>query len=136
MRRLHDTLSARRGYRGDDWHNDFEYIERGTSRVLTHGHDIALLSLGPIGNEAADAIDELAEEGISVEHIDLRFAKPLDEAMLRRVWNEFDKIVTAENGVVAGGVGSAVLEFFSSLPGKRLPQSSATGPARPIHRAR
>ena len=104
------------GYRGDDWHNDFEYIERGTSRVLTHGHDIALLSLGPVGNEAAAAIDELAEEGISVEHIDLRFAKPLDEAMLRRVWNEFDKIVTAENGVVAGGVGSAVLELFSSLP--------------------
>lgn len=104
------------GYRGDDWHNDFEYIERGTSRVLNRGRDMALLSFGPIGNEAADAIDELAEEGISVEHIDLRFAKPLDETMLTRVWSEFDKIITVENGIVAGGVGSAALEFFSSLP--------------------
>lgn len=107
------------GYRGEEWRNEFEMIERGKSRTLHSGNQAALLSFGPIGNEAADAIDELAEEGYSIEHVDLRFAKPLDTDMLNDIWSRFDKIMTLENGVINGGVGSAILEHFSTLEQNR-----------------
>ncbi len=107
------------GHCGDEWHNDFAYIAPGTARLLREGDDVAVLSFGPIGHQAAEAADELAQEGISVHHVDLRFAKPLDHDMLSRVWDKFDKIITLEDGVAAGGIGSACLEFFSSLPSHR-----------------
>ena len=103
-----------KGVLGDGWRNPFETVEIGRSRLLREGTDIAFLSLGSVGNRAAEAIAQAEREaGVSVMHVDLRFAKPLDEAMLHEVGRCFRKVITLEDGVIAGGVGSAVLEFFA-----------------------
>lgn len=96
-----------------DWRQPFEAVPIGKGRILTEGSDMALLSLGHVGNFAAKAVRQAGQEGISVEHIDLRFAKPLDEELLHRVGQKFDRVITVEDGVIAGGAGSAVLEFMS-----------------------
>ncbi len=93
-----------------DWRVPLEAIEVGRARILREGTDVALLSLGAIGNNAAEAAARA--EGISVLHADLRFAKPLDEALLHRVGRDFRHVITVEDGVAAGGVGSAVAEFM------------------------
>lgn len=97
-----------------DWRQPMEAIPIGKGRLLQDGTDIAVLSLGNVGNFATQAIEKAETQGISVEHIDLRFAKPLDEELLHRVGRKFKKIITVENGVVSGGVGSAVLEFMNA----------------------
>lgn len=94
----------------------FERIEVGKGRTLAEPAEaqIAILSIGAIGTEARAAVVALAEEGIAVAHYDLRFAKPLDTAMLDRIASRgYRAVVTVEDGVIAGGVGSAVLEYFS-----------------------
>ncbi len=96
-----------------DWRCPMEEIEIGKGRKLKEGKDIALLSIGPIGNIAAKAIRKAEESGLSIAHYDLRFAKPLDTELLHEVGKNFKKIVTVEDGVVKGGVGSAVLEFMA-----------------------
>lgn len=90
-----------------------EMLEIGKAEVLREGSDVALLSLGHTALDGAEAAERAAQEGVSVCHIDLRWAKPLDEQMLHRVGREFSKVVTVEDGVVGGGVGSAVLEWFA-----------------------
>lgn len=90
-----------------------EMLEIGRAEVLREGSDVALLSLGHTALDGAEAAEMAAQEGVSVCHIDLRWAKPLDEQMLHRVGREFSKVVTVEDGVVGGGVGSAVLEWFA-----------------------
>lgn len=90
-----------------------EMLEIGKAEVLREGGDVALLSLGHTALDGAEAAERAAQEGVSVCHIDLRWAKPLDEQMLHRVGREFSKVVTVEDGVVGGGVGSAVLEWFA-----------------------
>lgn len=90
-----------------------EMLEIGKAEVLREGSDVALLSLGHTALDGAEAAEMAAQEGVSVCHIDLRWAKPLDEQMLHRVGREFSKVVTVEDGVVGGGVGSAVLEWFA-----------------------
>ncbi len=90
-----------------------EMLEIGKAEVLREGSDVALLSLGHTALDGAEAAERAAQEGVSVCHIDLRWAKPLDEQMLHRVGREFNKVVTVEDGVVGGGVGSAVLEWFA-----------------------
>ncbi|MBR1889992.1 MAG: 1-deoxy-D-xylulose-5-phosphate synthase [Alloprevotella sp.] len=97
-----------------DWHCPLEAVEVGRGRLLHKGTDMAVLSFGPIGNVAADAIRQIeAEKGVSVAHYDLRFAKPLDADLLNEVASRFDRVLTIEDGALQGGVGSAVLEFFS-----------------------
>lgn len=96
-----------------DWRNDMQILPIGKGRKLREGHDIAVLSLGPIGNEAIKAIDQVEPEGISVAHYDMIYLKPLDEALLHEVGRKFKRIITIENGVIAGGLGSAVLEFMA-----------------------
>ena len=96
-----------------DWKCPLELIPVGTGRLLHEGTDIALLSLGAIGNLAADAVAEAEQRGISVAHYDMRFLKPLDASILHTVGQRFKKVITLENGVVSGGLGSAVLEFFA-----------------------
>lgn len=90
-----------------------EMLEIGRAEVLREGSDVALLSLGHTALDGAEAAERAAQDGVSVCHIDLRWAKPLDEQMLHRVGREFSKVVTVEDGVVGGGVGSAVLEWFA-----------------------
>ena len=114
-----------------DWKNPMEEIKTGTGRKLKDGDDIAVITIGPIGNDAAKVIAELEAEGkeqceasdegkeqcegkpLSIAHYDLRFLKPLDNKLLEEVGKKFKHIVTIEDGVRNGGMGSAVLEWMS-----------------------
>lgn len=98
-----------------DWKCPLEKIEIGKGRKLKEGKDLAVLSIGTIGNSAADAIAQVEAENpdISVAHYDLRFVKPLDGQLLEEVAARFSRIITVEDGAVTGGVGSAVLEYMS-----------------------
>ena len=84
----------------------------GKAEILREGGDVALLSLGHTALDGALAAERAAEEGIEVCHIDLRWAKPLDEEMLRWVADNFKRVVTVEDGVLNGGVGSAVADWM------------------------
>ena len=95
-----------------DWRCPFEEIKVGTGRKLKDGTDVAVLSIGPIGNNATRAIAELGDS-VSVAHYDMRFLKPLDESILDEVGRKFKYIITVENGVRNGGMGSAVIEWMS-----------------------
>lgn len=97
-----------------DWRCPLEEVPVGKGRCLKEGSDLAVITIGPIGNTAAKAIAQ-AEAGryVSIAHYDLRFLKPLDEQLLREVGEKFDRIVTVEDGVREGGMGSAVLEWLS-----------------------
>lgn len=94
-----------------DWRCPFEEIKVGTGRKLRDGNDVAVLTIGPIGNDVAEVIDGIKE--LSVAHYDMRFLKPLDEDILHEVGKKFHHIVTVENGVRKGGLGTAVLEWMS-----------------------
>ena len=118
-----------------DWRKPMEEIKTGTGRKLKDGDDIAVLTIGPIGNDAAKAIAELEAEykeqcaasdeskeqcedcsegkPLSIAHYDMRFLKPLDNSLLEEVGKKFKHIVTIEDGVRNGGMGSAVLEWMS-----------------------
>lgn len=102
------------GRLGDDWQCPLEEVKVGTGRKLKDGADLAVLTLGPLGTEAAKAIEEVEQKtGRSIAHYDMRFLKPLDEALLAEVAQKFRCIVTVEDGVRAGGFGSAVLEWLA-----------------------
>ena len=97
-----------------DWRCPLEEIPVGTGRRLKDGKDLAVISIGPIGNTVARAIVRAeAEKGLSIAHYDLRFLKPLDEKLLHEVGQRFTRIVTVEDGVRIGGMGTAVLEFMA-----------------------
>lgn len=95
------------------WRTPFEKIEIGKGRKVREGEDIAILTIGHIGNYATESCKMLELEGIQAAHYDLRFVKPLDEALLHEVFNKFDKVITVEDGCLQGGMGSAVLEFMA-----------------------
>lgn len=97
-----------------DWHCPLGPVEVGKGRVLKEGTDIAVITIGPIGNIAKEAIQK-AEKilSCSIAHYDLRFLKPLDEAMLHQIGKKFHRILTIEDGVLKGGMGSAILEFMA-----------------------
>lgn len=94
-----------------EWRTPFERIQIGKGRKVRNGKDLAIISIGHIGNIALEAAEMLEKEGISAAVYDARFAKPLDENMLREVFQQFDRIITVEDGCMMGGFGSAVLEF-------------------------
>ena len=97
-----------------DWRCPLEEIPVGTGRRLKDGKDLAVISIGPIGNTVARAIVRAEQEkGLSIAHYDLRFLKPLDEKLLHEVGQRFTRIVTVEDGVRIGGMGTAVLEFMA-----------------------
>ncbi len=91
----------------------FEAIEIGKGRKLKDGEGVALLTFGHPGNFAAEAIRNVKAEGLNPAHYDMRFAKPIDEAMLHEVFAKFNKIITVEDGTVVGGFGTAILEFMA-----------------------
>lgn len=97
-----------------EWRTPFKAIEIGTGRKLKDGEEIALLTLGHPGNFAAAAIRELISDGIRPAHYDMRFVKPLDEALLHEICQCYPKLITVEDGTVKGGFGSAVLEFMAA----------------------
>ena len=101
-----------------DWHCPLEEIPVGKGRCLREGSDVAVITIGPIGIQAAQAIEEISQlptsnSPLSVAHYDLRFLKPLDEELLTTIGRRFQKIITIEDGVRNGGMGSAVLEWMS-----------------------
>ena len=96
-----------------NWKNTMQSIPIGKGRKLREGQDIALLSIGTIGNNAAKAIAEATAKGISVAHYDMLFLKPIDQELLKEVAENFKHIITLENGVIKGGLGSAVLEYLA-----------------------
>lgn len=97
-----------------DWKCQFEKIPVGKGRLLKDGNDMAVISVGPIGYKAKKAIAKAEEcSSISIAHYDLRFVKPLDKDMLDSIGKKFKKILTIEDGILAGGAGSAIMEFMS-----------------------
>jgi 1-deoxy-D-xylulose-5-phosphate synthase len=96
-----------------EWKTEMKEMPIGKGRKLKDGEGIAILSFGHPGNFAASAIRELRNDGINPAHYDIRFVKPLDEALLHEVFGKFDKIVTVEDGTIVGGFGSAILEFMA-----------------------
>ena len=100
-----------------DWRCPLEAVEVGTGRKLRDGDDVAVLTIGPIGNEVEEILRETRNEergaNLSIAHYDMRFLKPLDESILHEVGRKFRRIVTIEDGVRNGGFGSAVLEWMS-----------------------
>ncbi len=95
-----------------EWKTPMRKIKIGTGRRLKSGSDLAIISIGPIGHKATAAIKELASEGLNVAHYDIRFVKPLDEILLHEIFTKFEKLITIEDGVIQGGMGSAVIEFM------------------------
>lgn len=98
-----------------DWRCPLEKIEVGTGRRLKEGRDIAVLTIGPVGNDAAAAIKEIEEESAhtAVAHYDMRFLKPIDGQLLTEIGQRYKEIITVEDGVRQGGMGSAVMEWMS-----------------------
>jgi 1-deoxy-D-xylulose-5-phosphate synthase len=98
-----------------DWRCPFEEIPIGKGRKLHDGDDIAILSIGPMGNNVTEAMARLAQEASapSIAHYDMRFLKPIDEDILEEVGQKFSRIITVENGAKKGGLGSAVLEWMN-----------------------
>jgi 1-deoxy-D-xylulose-5-phosphate synthase len=95
-----------------EWRTPMHEITIGTGRKIAEGEDVAILTLGHVGNFAVEACARLHKQKIRPAHFDMRFAKPLDEAMLHEIFASFTKIITVEDGCIQGGFGSAVLEFM------------------------
>lgn len=94
-----------------EWRTPMQELEIGKGRSLIEGNDIAILSIGPIGNEALKAIRKCTTRSVAL--YDMRFLKPIDTDLLHNVFCKFNKIITLEDGSVIGGLGSAVLEFMA-----------------------
>ncbi len=97
-----------------EWKTAMKEIKIGTGRKLKDGKDIAILTFGHPGNFAAAAIRELKNDGLNPGHYDMRFAKPLDETLLHEACQQYEKLVTVEDGTIEGGIGSAILEFMAT----------------------
>ena len=96
-----------------NWRTPMEEIKIGTARKIKEGEELAILTIGHIGNYAVEVCENLEARGINIAHYDMRFAKPLDEEMLHEVFAQFKKIITIEDGCIQGGLGSAILEFMA-----------------------
>lgn len=97
-----------------DWKKPLQEITIGTGRKLRDGDELAILSIGHTGNLVQQAIEKLDANGIQVGHMDMRFVKPIDQALLHDVFKRYKKIITVEDGTIVGGFGSAVLEFMAA----------------------
>ncbi len=97
-----------------DWEQKFEEVTVGEGRQISDGNDLAILSIGHAGNFVAQAVEILKSENVQCAHYDMRFVVPLDQAILKDVEARFHTIVTVEDGVVDGGFGSAIVEYFAT----------------------
>lgn len=96
-----------------DWKNEMKEIPVGKGRKLKDGTKVAVLTIGPIGNVASQAISKAAEKGVDAAHYDMIFLKPLDNELLEEVAGHFNKIITLEDGTICGGLGTAVTEWMN-----------------------
>ena len=111
----------------------------GRGERLRDGHEACVLTIGPVADEAASAIDSLAVRGHSIAHYDMVFAKPLDETIMREVAEKGLPVITVEDGIASGGMGSAVVEWLAdhdyTLPVRRVgPDGHGLQGALPIVR--
>ncbi|WP_420388159.1 1-deoxy-D-xylulose-5-phosphate synthase [Roseivirga sp.] len=97
-----------------EWRTQMEKVTIGTGRKIADGEDLAILTLGHIGNYVIEARESMNQAGINPAHYDMRFVKPLDEELLHDIFRNFKKVITVEDGCVTGGFGSAVLEFMAA----------------------
>lgn len=95
-----------------DWKRPLRRIPAGQGRIVKEGEEVAILSIGHIGNYAVEACAAMAKEGLNPAHYDMRFVKPLDGELLHEIFGKFNKVVTVEDGCLMGGFGSAVLEWM------------------------
>lgn len=96
-----------------EWRTPLELLQVGKGRQLREGNDLAVLTIGHIGNYATKACEMLESEGLQVAHYDMRFVKPLDEELLHKVFSKHQRVLTVEDGCLPGGFGSAILEFMA-----------------------
>lgn len=96
-----------------DWKKPFKKVPLGIGRLLNEGADIAIITIGTVGNFAQEACEMLSNEMIEATHADMRFLKPLDTALLHKIFKKHSFVVTVEDGTINGGLGSAVLEFMA-----------------------
>ena len=96
-----------------DWHNEMCELPLGKGRKLKDGDKVAVLTLGPIGNDVEDVIKNLGTESCHVAHYDMIFMRPIDESILEEVGKRFSHVITVEDGTVDGGFGSVVTEWFN-----------------------
>lgn len=96
-----------------NWKLPMKALKIGKGRKISEGEDVAILTIGHIGNEVTKALRLLSEEGLNPAHYDMRFLKPIDEDMLHEVFAKFKKVITVEDGCIQGGMGTAVLEFMA-----------------------
>ena len=96
-----------------EWRTPMEVVEVGKGRKLRNGDELAILTIGHIGNYAVEVCEKLEKKNIRVAHYDMRFVKPIDEKLLHEVFSKYKKVITIEDGCVQGGFGSAVLEFMA-----------------------
>lgn len=96
-----------------EWKTTLSKIPTGQGRIVKEGKDVAILTIGHIGNYAVEASEELAKEGLNPAHYDMRFVKPLDGELLREIFGKFKKVITVEDGCLMGGFGSAVIEWMT-----------------------
>lgn len=96
-----------------DWERPFEILPVGKGRKLKGGKDVAVVSIGPIGNIAAQAIEKAKETGVDAAHYDMIYLKPIDEELLHEIGKNYNRVITIENGTIKGGLGTIVTEFMS-----------------------
>ena len=96
-----------------EWRTPLAAIQVGKGEKLVEGEEVAILTIGTVGNYALKAVEELSQEGITPAVFDMRFVKPLDEELLHEVFSNFSRVVTVEDGCLMGGFGSAILEFMA-----------------------
>lgn len=96
-----------------EWRTPLEELPVGKGRQVSEGSDIAILSIGHIGNEVVDAVEKLKENGVQAAHYDMRFVKPIDTQLLDEIFSQFSSVITVEDGCIQGGFGSAVVEYMA-----------------------
>ncbi len=96
-----------------DWRTPLEEIEIGKGREIRKGEDLAILTIGHVGNYATEVCERMGKVGFNVGHYDMRFVKPLDEDLLHTICQNYRYLITVEDGCLMGGFGSAILEFMA-----------------------
>jgi 1-deoxy-D-xylulose-5-phosphate synthase len=96
-----------------DWELPFALLPVGKGRKLKDGKNIAVVSIGPIGDIAGEAIEKAKASGVDAAHYDMIYLKPIDTDLLHEIGKNYRRVVTVENGTITGGLGTAVMEFMS-----------------------
>ncbi len=96
-----------------EWKTEFTKLEIGKGQKLRDGKDVAIITIGVVGNFAMEAATQLEKEGVEAAIYDMRFLKPIDEDILHEIFKSHSKVITVEDGTITGGLGSAVIEFMT-----------------------